>query len=189
MGGCDRLHLVERDAGIEFTEVEHRRRHRRAIVHPEHLAAVVADRCSNREVARGDPGDAAAEAVADHGDRPGLLHVFDGRGDIEHRRVERDRHHQLDAAGPAGVVVVEFDAPLASIEQRRRNRPVPERGVAVDDRADVGVHPEDLLHDHDRRRRALGVHLVRVEFVSVAGRESCHATTVRDARHPRSPQR
>ncbi len=146
---------------------------------PKYLSAVVPDRRGDRQVARSDPGNAATEAVPDHCDRSGVADVFDRSRDVEHRGVERDRHHQFDAAGSAGVVVVEFDPTLASIEQRRSDRPVPERRVPVDDRADVGVDPEDLLHDHDRRGRSVRVHFVGVEFVSVAGGESCHAATVR----------
>ena len=97
MRGGDRLHLVEGDAVVELAEVEHRRHLRLAVDHAEHLAAVVADRRGDRQFACRDPGEAAAEAVADHGHRSGLGDVVDRSGDVEHRRVECDLHRQLDA--------------------------------------------------------------------------------------------
>ena len=46
---------------------------------------------------------------------------------------------------------------------------VAERGVAVDDRADVLVDAEDLLDHDDRRGSVVGAHLVDIERVAVGG--------------------
>ena len=126
VGVGDRPHLVERDAGIEFAEVQHRRRRRRAVLHSEHLAAVVPDGRGDRKIARSDPRDASAEAVADHGHGAGVADVLDRCGNVEHRGVECDRHHEFDTACLAGVVVAEFHAALTTVEQCRSDRPIAE---------------------------------------------------------------
>ena len=60
-----------------------------------------------------------------------------------------------DLASTEAVVlrVVELDTAFDAVEQCRRDGVESERRVTVDDRADVGIDPEDLLHDDDRRGR------------------------------------
>src|SRR6185503_19688123 len=121
---------------------------------------------------------------ADHGHAAGMPDHVDRGGQIQQRLVPGNL--QAVAAAFLGVLlgVTELDATPDAIEQAGRDRQVTVGRVTVRDAADVMVHAEDFLRDHQRathctlRRREPGI-----EFVPVTGHERGELT------HEAAPER
>src|SRR5690606_801403 len=92
------------------------------------------------------------------------------RFDVGERLVERHLLAERPAAGHVVGAVAELDATLDPVEQRRRDDDVALPGIIVAHRADVAVHPEDLLHDDQRAARlARRIGPVHAETMPVGG--------------------
>src|SRR5690606_18222129 len=148
-----RLDRLRRDRGVRGAEVELDRRAQRLVQVGQVAGAVVA---GGRQAVAGvaEQGDGAAPAEADD---PGLQALLpqqprrrpgDARGTLQPHRLR-----ELAAARELGLVVAELDPALDQVEEGRGEGDVAFRRVAVGDRADVRVHAEDLLHDHDAAAR------------------------------------
>ncbi len=115
------------------------------------LDAVIADARLARGPARGQIGEKAAEAVADHA-RLAVSGVTGGRqrrGDVVNALVGVERAEQLEGPLPVLLGLVgELNAGLNAPEQVRAHREEALRGEVIADPAHHGVDAEDLL-DHD----------------------------------------
>ena len=93
-------------------------------------------------------------------------------GDVGERVVDAGFRLELASLGDVLGRVTQVDIRGVAIEQRRCDRHVAVRGVAVADAANVAVHPEDLLGDDDGApRRGGGVRAPCRDARAVGGRE------------------
>ena len=123
MRGRDLAHAGDRDVVVLFAEMQHCRDARLQVLEADDAAAVVADgRRKARRLRRGEPGQGAAQAIADDADLAAALGRFDRRVDVEHRRLARDLLHQRASARQTVRAVGEIGVSLAAIENGRRDR-------------------------------------------------------------------
>ncbi|MNY39929.1 hypothetical protein D3C86_1746390 [compost metagenome] len=121
-------------------------------------AAIIGNGHVHQPIRGGVIGQQAAKAIADRGDpavqaRLGFQCV-NGQFDVFLGLADVGGVHQLDGTFPAGFVVAQFDALAAAPEQVRCNDQVAVGSVLLGDRANVLIHAEDLLDQHDPRTLA-----------------------------------
>src|SRR5712691_6367788 len=168
--GPDTRVVLGRDGLVRLAEMEEdgtARRLRRGV---GHAAAVVADGGPHAVHARcGQPGQGAAQAIADHTHLEALARQrLHGRADVLDHVVHVDL--AADAAAELDVLrlVAGLEAALGAIEDGRGQRHVTLRGEAVGDLPDVAVDAKDLLDDDEPALGgALGRRPVARELVAV----------------------
>src|SRR5215470_111024 len=175
--GADLRVVIRRDGLVRLAEVEQHGAARLLGGRLGDATAVVAHGTGDAvDSGRGEPGERAAQAVADDRDLEPLgLERLDGRADVLDHVVDVDLAPDLATAVDVGGLVAGLEAALGAIEDGGRQRDVTVLGEAVGDALDVGVHTKDLLDDDDT---ALGLtggrRAIRLERVAVLGLELNH---------------
>src|SRR2546426_5086335 len=157
-----------------FRSVEEHRAMRRLARGVRDPATVVADGAGDAvDARRGEPGERAAETVADdaHLELLGRERLDGGAHVLDHG-LERDLHaHGAPALDVLGAVA-DRETRLDPLEDPGRQRDVAVRGEPVAHPLDVRVDPEDLLHDDQAgARRARGGRTVAGEPLAILGDE------------------
>jgi hypothetical protein len=151
MGALQRLDALHRDVRVLFAEVAEHRAPGCDGGAVGHATAVVRHRGRQAfELARSQPGEQAAPAIADDAHPARVLDVRERRTQVEQRLVVRAGRLERAASLDVGSRIAEFDARLDAVEQGRRDRQITLGGIVVGHRADVRVQAEDLLHDDHR---------------------------------------
>lgn len=171
VGGGDLVDLGQRNHRVQFAKVElHRTVWLQLAILVNQAAVVAGGRRHAVDLAGGQPGHGAAIAVADHADPAGRTQCRHRSGQIVQRLLLRNLRHDGAAGFDAGGVVVQLDAPLHPVIERRCRGPVPRRRIAVAQLTDVGIDAEYLLdHQHAAFGRAARQHLIKGKAVAITG--------------------
>src|SRR5690606_32684787 len=177
------LDRVGRDRPIELAEVIEDRAFRLLVQHAGDPRPVVRDRGIDRQLARCNVRDRSAPAKT-HDPDTEISERFDGRLHVGERVLPVELLHRRSAA--LDLRIIEHEAALDAIEQRRRNGGESFRRITVDDALHVRGQAENLLHHDDAADRlAGGIGPISVEGMPVTGRQSdllSHALVVFDER-------
>src|SRR3970282_1933141 len=143
--------VIRRDGLIGLAEVEEDGAARLLGRGLGDAGAVGADGAAHAGDARGrEPGERAAQAVADHADLEALSgERTDGRADVLDHVVDVDLAADAAPALDVGGLVAGVKAALGAGEDGRRQGDVAVGGEAVGYVPDVGVDAEDLLDDDE----------------------------------------
>src|SRR6266540_5128147 len=174
MSGSDPRMMLRRNGLIGLAPMEQHRAARLLRGRVGDAAAVVAHRaCHAVDTCGRQPGQRAAEAIADDADleplgRQGLdgcANVLDG---VLDGKFPPDGAATLDILG----LVANGEVALDAVEDGRRQRDIAISREAIGDPFDMRVDAEDLLHDDKpAARRPLGRHAIGGKLVAVLGRE------------------
>ena len=148
--GLDLFNVGHGDRVIGLAEEQNGRNLRLLVAGRRDAAAVIADRrAQSGEIAGGQEGQRAAEAIADDADLAAFRRLGDGRGDVGHEILVLALAAQGGAGLHVGLLVARLVVLLHAIVDRRRDGDVAMRGVEIGGGADVMVDAEDFLNDDD----------------------------------------